>query len=108
MTYHSVMVPEPVSPRPRMDLATAMSAYFQPRILILGGTGVTGRLILKQLSNSNVSLTVAGRSLGKLERLRLDFPQIQIAEIDLANGASLDRLLTQHLIVINCVGPYLK
>jgi saccharopine dehydrogenase (NAD+, L-lysine-forming) len=77
------------------------------KLLILGGTGFTGRLVARHLlEQSNVEITIAGRDLEKAKRLVADLGanhagQISAVKADAADAASLRAAFAgQDMVVV--------
>lgn len=76
-------------------------------LVVLGATGYTGGIIASQLNNNGVSFSIAGRNKTKLELLKGNLSNCEnIIETDVFDEQSIDRLLDQADILINCVGPF--
>jgi saccharopine dehydrogenase-like NADP-dependent oxidoreductase len=80
------------------------------RVLLIGATGVFGARIAERLSrDARFDLTLGGRTLATLERLRgqLANPSVQLAVIDV-EGAGLQDILRRHApaLVIHAAGPF--
>ncbi len=77
------------------------------RILILGATGYTGRLVAEALESLGRDYVIAGRNLQALEQLSADLPsrpEVRIA--DVGDAPSLQRALAGIKAVVNTVGPF--
>jgi short subunit dehydrogenase-like uncharacterized protein len=87
-------------------------------IILLGATGYTGALVAEYLVSrglGSLRLGLAGRDLGKLERLRSSLAQIDPAAADVPllhadsfDRASLDALAASTKVLCTTVGPYAK
>jgi NAD(P)-dependent dehydrogenase (short-subunit alcohol dehydrogenase family) len=61
-------------------------------IIQFGGTGLLGRALVSALVEAGARLIVASRHRGPLEELAAAHPTIQVQEVDIAQGASLEAL----------------
>ena len=82
-------------------------------IVLLGGTGFTGRLVAEYLSETygvseNLRWAIAGRSKEKLASVRAEIgnESISVLVADSHDPESLDRLAKQSSVLCNTVGPY--
>jgi short subunit dehydrogenase-like uncharacterized protein len=73
------------------------------RVLVLGATGYTGRLICRKLKANNIDFIVAGRDEKKIYGF---YPHHQYAIIDVMDKSQLDKHLNNCDILINAVGPF--
>jgi putative NADH-flavin reductase len=72
------------------------------RILVLGGTGPTGRLIVAQALHAGHTVTAVSRHPG---RLGLQEPALTLVSADVsADGAALGRVMSGHDVVISALG----
>lgn len=76
------------------------------RISVLGATGYTGGLIVRELKRRGVAVLAAGRSREKLRRLAADIGDIETTETDVGDRAALDRLASRSRVLINTAGPF--
>jgi uncharacterized protein YbjT (DUF2867 family) len=84
-----------------------MTAVGAPRaVLLLGGTGRTGRRVLQQLLERGVPVRAIVRSAERLPTGAADDPRLTVAEADLATLPSeeLRRLLAGCAAVVSCLG----
>lgn len=87
-------------------------------IILLGATGYTGALVAEYLVSrglGSLRLALAGRDIGKLERVRSSLAQIDPAAADVPllladsfDRASLDALAASTKVLCTTVGPYAK
>ncbi|CAN5278070.1 saccharopine dehydrogenase NADP-binding domain-containing protein [soil metagenome] len=88
-------------------------------LVVLGATGLTGRLVVEQLLTIDPSLrsvqgarrwAVAGRDPAGLANVltALDAADVEIITADLTDQASLERLAARTVVVLNLAGPYTK
>jgi short subunit dehydrogenase-like uncharacterized protein len=79
-------------------------------LIVFGATGFTGRLVAEQLQQHHASKlrwALAGRNLGKLERLRTELGgDAPLLLADATDTATLRALVAQAKVVIAVVGPY--
>jgi len=73
------------------------------RVLVLGASGFTGRLICRNLESNHVDYTVAGRDEKKLNRL---YPGNDNVIIDVQDKSQLDKHIKNYNILVNAVGPF--
>lgn len=88
-------------------------------IVILGATGLTGRLVVEQLLTVDLLLrsatgtrrwAVAGRNPSALTAILSDLKanNVEIITADLNDQVSLEKLAARTLVVLNLAGPYTK
>ena len=84
-------------------------------IILFGASGFTGRLVaeyfLQEYGSSNqLKWAMAGRNLGKLEKIRAELgdSSIPILLADSQDMASLNTLVQQTQVICTTVGPYAK
>jgi short subunit dehydrogenase-like uncharacterized protein len=84
-------------------------------LVLFGATGFTGRLVAEYLVKKRPSLrwALAGRSLGKLERIRDELSaldpsakQLPLVAADSMDRAAMDGLARRTRVVCTTVGPY--
>lgn len=82
-----------------------------PRITVYGATGYTGRRVCRELADRQRDFVAAGRNLEKLQQLSARLgerygvvPTLRQATVDDAH--SLDSMLAQTNVLINCAGPF--
>ena len=76
-------------------------------ISVLGATGYTGRLIVRELHRLGVAVLAAGRNRDKLHALAAEVGGIDTAEASVENRPSLDRLAARSRVIINTAGPFI-
>lgn len=77
------------------------------KIVLLGATGYTGRLIAQLLREREITFDIAGRNESRLKALQLELKlDTSIIISDLSDKASISILLDKADVLINCVGPY--
>ena len=76
-------------------------------ISVLGATGYTGGLIVRELRRRGVAVLAAGRNREKLQRLAAEIGDIETIEADVADAASLERLARRNRVLINTAGPFI-
>ena len=77
------------------------------RISVLGATGYTGRLIVRELRRRGVTVLAAGRNPEKLRQLAAESNGIETFEADVGDPDSLDRLAARSRVLINTAGPFI-
>ncbi|MFB6350550.1 MAG: saccharopine dehydrogenase NADP-binding domain-containing protein, partial [Bradymonadaceae bacterium] len=82
------------------------------RITVYGATGYTGGLVCEELARRGRDLVAAGRSLERLQKLSARIgdahscvPTLRSASVD--DAASLDEMLRDTDVLINCAGPFI-
>jgi len=81
-------------------------------VLVLGATGLTGRLVAEHLAgragSAGVRWAVAGRSPDRLAALltELGSPAVPSLVVDLGDGPALERAARRARVVVNLAGPY--
>src|SRR5271170_840677 len=76
-------------------------------IVVFGVTGVTGKLIVKELAKANVPVRLAGRDEGALKAVA-GKSNFQIKVIDLQNQNTIKDALDGTSVAINCIGPFTR
>src|SRR5450759_5829888 len=74
-------------------------------ISVLGATGYTGRLIVRELKRRGAAVLAAARNREKLQRLAADVGDLETTQADVHDPASLERLAQRSRVIINTVGP---
>jgi len=97
------------------DTPTAGRPY---RIVVLGATGFTGRLVAEYLARTvgaSLPWAIAGRSPSKLEEVRRalvaidpDCAKVGVVQADVGDPASLERLAASTSVLLTTVGPYAR
>ncbi|KAH8827381.1 Saccharopine dehydrogenase-domain-containing protein [Flagelloscypha sp. PMI_526] len=91
------------------------SSGAQVDILVLGSTGLTGRLITRYLlqhpESQTFRLGISGRDLGKVEKmlggLGIDIPtRPEVFLVDVTKQGDVDNAVAKAKVVINTCGPY--
>ncbi|QKX17193.1 trans-acting enoyl reductase family protein [Microbulbifer sp. YPW1] len=77
----------------------------EPRILIYGATGYTGRLVSKLAAEQSLQVIISGRSEEKLSALGSELG-LPYEVVSLADSAALDRLVQKCDVMLNLAGPY--
>ncbi len=82
-------------------------------VVVFGATGFTGRLVAEYLAASNESFrwAIAGRSAGKLARVKADSglgDDVGVIAADSSDSGSLAAMAEQTRVVLTAVGPYQK
>lgn len=76
------------------------------KILLLGATGATGRLILEQLIARGLKPMLVGRNQEKLAALSEKFGGLDVAIADAQQPESLKRVIEAGDLLISTVGPF--
>jgi len=76
-------------------------------ISVLGATGYTGGLIVRELRRRGIAVLAAGRNREKLQRLAAEIGEIETIEVDVPDAASLERLARRSRVLINTAGPFM-
>lgn len=74
------------------------------KIIVLGATGYTGKIICQLFNEQKIKFSVGARNLAKLEEMKFEFTE-QSIEFDILNEDHFDRI-SGFDIVINCIGPF--
>ncbi len=77
-----------------------------PRIVVIGATGYTGRLVARELAAGETPFLLSGRDPERLARLAAEVGGAETQLADVTEPASLRRLLRPGDAVINCAGPF--
>lgn len=86
----------------------------RPRIVVIGATGFTGRLVAGELGHAAAPhpIVLAGRDGAKVDSLVREAGaagparRIEGAEVDVKDHSSLARAIRSGDVVINCAGPF--
>jgi len=108
-------------PGERCYRARAMESPTQDRpyrIVVLGATGFTGRLVAEYLARSvgaSLPWAIAGRSVAKLEEVHRalvainpECSKVGVVQADVGDAPSLDRLAASTSVLLTTVGPYAR
>lgn len=77
------------------------------RIIVLGASAYTGRLIANLLKEAKIDFHIAGRNISRLLELQIELRISKPPIIcDINNPKDIENLLGQTDILINCVGPF--
>jgi short subunit dehydrogenase-like uncharacterized protein len=77
------------------------------RVVVLGATGYTGRLIARALHAAEVPVLLAGRQAEKLRALAGELGGVPTLVADVHDQPQLDALAQRAQVLVNCVGPFL-
>jgi short subunit dehydrogenase-like uncharacterized protein len=80
----------------------------QKTVAVLGATGYTGALIVRELKRRQIPLLAAGRNHDKLQRLAAEVGDLDVMEADVQDQASLERLAQRSHVIINTAGPFIE
>jgi len=88
-------------------------------LVVFGATGFTGQFVVEEIAqvqseNAGLSWAIAGRSRGKLEKIRqqaaketgVNLDHVEIIVADVSDQESLNQMARRSRVVLNCVGPY--
>eukprot|EP01059_Diplonema_ambulator_P029175 TRINITY_DN4837_c0_g2_i1.p1 TRINITY_DN4837_c0_g2~~TRINITY_DN4837_c0_g2_i1.p1 ORF type:complete len:387 (+),score=118.45 TRINITY_DN4837_c0_g2_i1:1424-2584(+) len=78
-------------------------------IVLWGGSGFSGKLISRYLSKQNVKWAIGGRNKDKLEKVASELDGASAPDIllgDIADKASIDRIVQQGSVIIGAAGPF--
>jgi short subunit dehydrogenase-like uncharacterized protein len=76
-------------------------------IVLLGGTGYTGRLVARRLDRAGIAFTIGARDAARAHALRAELEtRPAVMPVDVLDAAQVDRVVDGADIVISCVGPY--
>jgi short subunit dehydrogenase-like uncharacterized protein len=94
------------------ELTPAYSTRYAPgmpgtAISVLGATGYTGRLIVRELQRRGVAVVAAARSADKLRQLVAEGGNVEPVVAEVHDAASVDRLAQRSRVIINTVGPFI-
>ncbi|HWL37844.1 MAG TPA: saccharopine dehydrogenase NADP-binding domain-containing protein [Frankiaceae bacterium] len=78
------------------------------RIVLFGATGYTGRLTAEALVRRGASPVLAGRNRDALTELATSLGGLDIAVADVAEPATVDRLVADGGVLVSTVGPFAK
>jgi short subunit dehydrogenase-like uncharacterized protein len=77
------------------------------RIVVLGATGFTGRLIVSELLGLGFrDVVLAGRTRAKLDEVQAIHPGLHIAVADARDPNAVGRSLKPGDVLVNCAGPF--
>jgi short subunit dehydrogenase-like uncharacterized protein len=76
-------------------------------VSVLGATGYTGGLIVRELQRRGIPVLAAGRSAERLRRLAAEVPGLESIEADAGDRPALGRLASRSRVLINTVGPFI-
>jgi short subunit dehydrogenase-like uncharacterized protein len=82
-------------------------AMAERMISVLGATGYTGGLIVRELRRQGVGVLAAGRDRERLRRLAAEVKGLETAEAEVGDRTSLDRLAHRSSVIINTAGPFI-
>jgi short subunit dehydrogenase-like uncharacterized protein len=76
-------------------------------VSVLGATGYTGGLIVRELQRLGAAVLAAGRDREKLRRFSAATGDVETTEANVADRDSLDRLARRSRVIINTAGPFI-
>jgi short subunit dehydrogenase-like uncharacterized protein len=81
----------------------------QGPIAVYGATGYTGRLVTAELAGAGADLVISGRNRRKLDVLAASLErEVLVQEATLDDPSSLQALLTDCAVVVDCAGPFVR
>jgi len=79
----------------------------QGPIAVYGATGYTGRLVAAELAGAGADLVLSGRNRRKLDALASEIEgEVAVREATLQDRVSLNALLADCAVVVDCAGPF--
>ena len=79
----------------------------QGPIAVYGATGYTGRLVAAELAAAGADLVLSGRNRRKLDALASEIEgEVAVQEATLEDRVSLNALLADCAVVVDCAGPF--
>src|SRR5215470_19527665 len=75
-------------------------------VAVFGAYGHTGRFVAAELRRRGIAAILSGRDRVKLDLLEPVHPDSNLRVASIEDPASLDRVLEDADIVINCAGPF--
>jgi hypothetical protein len=82
----------------------------QPRVVVYGASGYTGKLIAEYLARARIPFVAAGRDAERVRAAMASVPGLERVEVPVAAVAhertALRRLFTGAAVVVNVVGPF--
>ncbi len=80
----------------------------EPRIVLLGATGYTGRLTATALAQRDLHPTLAGRDVAAVSALAAELGDLPVAYADVSDPASIRALVSQGDVLVSTVGPFTR
>ena len=78
------------------------------RIVLLGATGYTGRLVAAALAQRGAKPVLAGRDPAKLAPLAERLGGLETAKTDATDVAAVRRLVDRGDVLVTTVGPFVR
>ncbi|HVF05429.1 MAG TPA: saccharopine dehydrogenase NADP-binding domain-containing protein [Frankiaceae bacterium] len=78
------------------------------RIVLFGATGYTGRLTAEALVRRGARPVLAGRNRDSLNELATTLGGLDVAVADVAEPATVDRLVADGAVLVTTVGPFVR
>ncbi len=85
-----------------------MASHHEPRIVVFGATGYTGRLVAGALVRDGARPVLAGRSAPKLSVLTAELGDLETAVADVGDPRSVRALVAAGDVLVSTVGPFRK
>lgn len=77
-----------------------------PRIVLIGATGYTGRLVAHELARRGAPFLLTARDADRVERLAEEVGDAPTGRVDVAEPGTVAAALRPRDVVINCAGPF--
>jgi short subunit dehydrogenase-like uncharacterized protein len=77
-----------------------------PRIVVIGATGFTGRLVARELTGGAHPFVLTGRSADRLAALARSLDGAETRVVDVTRPETVEAALQAGDVVINCAGPF--
>ncbi|MDP8254166.1 MAG: saccharopine dehydrogenase NADP-binding domain-containing protein [Candidatus Alcyoniella australis] len=78
------------------------------KIAVLGATGYTGELVVKQAAAQGLALIIGGRDQGRLEELNAECNGLhEVRTADVGDPQSIDALIADAAVLIDTAGPFI-
>ena len=79
----------------------------KPEVLVIGGYGVFGSHVSRELNRLGVPFTVAGRSIAAAKTMAARLgPGVTATDVDVTNPVSCKTAIRGHQVVAVCAGPF--
>src|SRR5918998_478343 len=88
--------------------ARLLSTGMAGRIVLLGATGYTGKLVAQALADRGARPVLAGRDPAKLAPLAERLGGMETARVDVSDSAAVRGLVERGDVLITTVGPFAR
>lgn len=78
------------------------------RIVVFGATGYTGRLVVESMVQRGMRPVLAGRDASRLDELAREHDDLDIAQADVDEPASVVDLVDRGDVLVTTVGPFVR